>query len=257
MRTMWGALALLAGANLAGAAPRHAAGLVTAPATRVGLELIRTVCPQLPVPCDPASVTAWVRPGDTAGPLYLIDAQRPMLVALDAAEPARVDRARQWDFHAYVHSKPPVSDLGSPEPLRLQSALSPVGTAGWAVALVSHSRETYSGGWASFLVADFVPLDAPDRVLYAAVPFSCSKVVRACFSEREYRRSHHCQDESNGHLTIRVGQGDAGWTFMWHETDWPAHRSRTRQTTTHMLFRVAPGKTESSPDPAFCGGPAN
>ena len=247
---MFMALALLVGANLVVAAPRQPVTLKTAPAGRVGTELIRSVCPQLPVPCDPANVTAWVGTRDGTGPLYLIDAGRPMLVALDAAEPARTDLARQWDFREYVHSTPPVADGGSPEPLRIDPELYPVGITDWAVAIVSMSRENYSGGWASFHVADFVSLDAPAKALYKAVPFLCSKVIRACFSEREYRRSRHCHEENGGHLTIRFGEGEAGWRFMWHETHWPGNTPRRRQTSTHVPF------LPDNMDAAFCGGPS-
>ncbi|KQV94585.1 hypothetical protein [Rhizobacter sp. Root1221] len=250
-------LALLVGANLAAAAPRQAMPFKSAPAGRVAADLFRTVCPQLPVPCNPADVTAWVGVRDTAGPVYLIDASRPMLVALDAVEPSRADRARQWDFQDHMHSSPPSADGGSPEPLRIHPALYPVGAAGWAVAVVSERRAMYSGGGASFQVADFVPLEAPGKPAYAAVPFSCYQMIRACFYDREYRRSPHCHDESNGHLTIRFGEADARWTFVWHQTDWAAHEPKSKQVATQAPFRVAAGNTELPKDAAFCGGPVD
>ena len=121
--------------------------------------------------------------------------------------------------------------------------------------MISESREAYSGGGATFETADFVGLDAARTVLYGAVPFSCSKLVRACFTERDYQRSPHCHDEYAGSLTIRHTDGPGRWTFVWRETDWESNVPKSRATTTRVAFGVPPENTERTDVVSFCGGP--
>src|SRR5690606_9576597 len=88
---------------------------------------------------------------------------------------------------------------GEPEdgakPLEIHPALYPAGPGLWAVAVLTRGREGYSGGGAEFVTADFVRLEpeaaevGASQRLYASVPFSCSKIVRACFTEKEYKTS--------------------------------------------------------------------
>ncbi len=205
------------------------------------------------------------------GRLYLIDASRPWLATLDEREPTDATRARVWDFSAYRPSVPSAADAGTPPALRLHPALYPVGASGQAVAIVSSTREMYSGGGANFEFADFVALDAAGatsmkvaKVIYAAVPFACSKTVRACFSQREHKRSPHCTDDSEGHLTIGFGD-NAGvapaWSFRWHEQSWPANVARSRQQSTRSTFAVPAGPRDvangaAAESASFCGGPA-
>jgi hypothetical protein len=106
-------------------------------------------------------------------------------------------------------------------------ALYPAGPGTWAVALVSDLHESYSGGGATFSIADFVVLpdgaDAgPPTALYAGVTFSCSKLIRACFTEEDYRRrGDKCHDEFDGFLTLEyapsTSPGRYAWTAVWHE----------------------------------------
>ena len=98
-------------------------------------------------------------------------------------------------------------------------------------------------------------LDAVRTVAYGAVPFSCSKMVRACFSERDYARSTHCHDESIGSLSIRYPDRPGRWTFTWQETEWGAHSPQSSAATTRTRFEVPPGNTERPASVGFCGGP--
>jgi hypothetical protein len=175
-----------------------------------------------------------------------------MLVALDAAALEHVETAREWDFSGREHSQPPSADLGGePEPVALYPALYPVGERGLAVALISHSNEAYSGGGATFDYADFVTLEGTP--VFETVPFACSKMIRACFREEEYAKSSHCHDEWTGYLSIRYGAAGIQ-SFVWHETEWPAHQTTTQGDVTP--FRM----TATGPEPpipggvSFCGG---
>ncbi|WP_157782204.1 hypothetical protein [Piscinibacter gummiphilus] len=248
------ATALWAMAFGAVAAPREAVVLQPAPPTRVTAAQLASLCAALSTPCEPVETKAYVARGQGDGPMWLIDASRPMLVVLDAADPLRGNRATVWDFSEQPHTQEPRADGGKPPPLEIHPALYPVGDRGFAIALVSEVREMYSGGGASFRTADFVMLDTARTVAYGAVPFSCSKMVRACFSERDYARGH-CHDENSGALTIRYPDGEGRWTFQWRETEWPAFKPKSRETTERTTFQVAPGNTERPASVGFCGGP--
>lgn len=236
------------------AAPRAAVVLQPAPATRVTAAQLASLCAALATPCEPEQTKAYVARGQGDGPMWLIDASRPMLVVLDPADPLRGSRATVWDFAEQPHTHPPSADGGKAPPFEIHPALYPVGERGLAIALVSEVREMYSGGGASFRTADFIVLDATRTVAYGAVPFSCSKMVRACFSERDYARGH-CHDESSGALTIRYPDGEGRWTFQWRETEWPAFKPKSRETTARTAFEIAPGNQERPASVAFCGGP--
>jgi hypothetical protein len=97
--------------------------------------------------------------------------------------------------------------------------------------------------------------------LFAAVPFSCSKMVRACFSQEDYRKSPHCHGESSGFLTLKYASSAAGdfyqWTATWNETVWPAGVKKSAQTKKQTVAILKPGKPSVAPDTfPFCeGGP--
>lgn len=213
-----------------------------------------TICARLPTPCDPA--TSRVYTADARW--YLIDASKPMLVALDAKAPDNPGLARYWDFSAYHHTYAALADAESEEPWQLYPALYALDGGRYAAAVVATLREAYAGGGASFEIADFVALDGGKpgeafawKAVYATVPFACSKTVRACFSEQEHKSSKHCLEESSGYLTL---QASNPWTFIWHESDWPAHvdKARTQQQRQHFKPR---SDGQLPPEAPFCGGP--
>jgi hypothetical protein len=80
-------------------------------------------------------------------------------------------------------------------------------------------------------------------------------MVRACFSEKEYRTSPHCHDESTGSLRIAYAapskpSGDYGWSYTWRQSDWAAHKP-ARATRT----RVARFTDRGGDAAPFCDGP--
>lgn len=168
--------------------------------------------------------------------------------------PLAPDRpARQWDFSGYKHSNPPEE-----EPFAIYPALYRVDGTRFAVALVSRFAESYSGGGATFEMADFPILDeAGERgkytVAYAGVPFACNKTVRACFSARDEKNSATCHDETSGYLTLSYSPAPASWSFFWHETERPAHAS---QKSASIPFDVSPAAQayKLPPGVPFCGG---
>ena len=265
-------VAVVLAAGSAAAAGRTALALVPAAEARLPADSLAALCERLFSTCAPASTKAMVETSAPQGRLYLLDSDRPWLAALDEHAPTDATRARVWDFSAYRHTVLPSADAGKPAALHVYPALYPVGASGHAVAIVSSTREMYSGGGALFDVADFVELDASGatsatqaKVVYAAVPFACSKTVRTCFSEKDYQRSPHCSDDSAGHLTIGFDgtTGAApGWSFRWHEQSWPGNVAKAKQRWTRSAFAVPVGPREvgsgaAAQSASFCGGPAS
>lgn len=172
-----------------------------------------------------------------------------------------------WSFEKYpTPSKP--EGAGDPRMLDIHPALYPAAPDLWAIALLSATTESYSGGGANFTKADFVLLDpkasdvTEEQRLHAAIPFSCSKQVRACFSEKDYKKNMpRCHDESSGFLTLTYAASPTGklyeWTATWHETVWRAGTPKSAQTKTQTVAALVPGQDPAARDAfPFCdGGP--
>lgn len=179
--------------------------------------------------------------------------------------PGQWQLLNRWDFSKYL--LPPEEDGSGPRMIDIHPALYPAGFGLWAVAVLNSKTEGYSGGGAEFVMADFVTLDpevwdiGEQQRRFRAVPFSCSKTVRACFTEKEYKTSPHCQDESSGYLTLKFAMTPASrfydWTATWHETSWPAGVPRTGRIKTQTAAVLKPGKQAVAADTfPFCdGGP--
>ena len=76
----------------------------------------------------------------------------------------------------------------------------------YAVAVIDTFSEMYSGGGAGIERASFYELEGSgnERPLIKNYPFSFSRMIRACFSERDYETSKgKCHDEDSLSLDIR------------------------------------------------------
>ncbi|SFP16676.1 hypothetical protein SAMN05443579_10920 [Variovorax sp. PDC80] len=216
-----------------------------------------TLCALLSKSCS-AEELGLYRPRGSAEGEYVVLSVKPLAMA-------RVQRTadgswhlqRLHDFSAYQGT--PSKLGGGREPQRsLAPALYPLANGRWAVAVQSAFSDMYSGGGASFVVADFVPLEgdpATAKPAYEDIPFWCSQMIRACFSEKEYKTSPHCHDETSG--SLRIAYADAarpgaahGWSFSWTESEWPAHKPRSARRSGTTRFTAA--DTSAVP---FCGGP--
>jgi hypothetical protein len=180
--------------------------------------------------------------------------------------PGQWELLNRWSFEAYP-VRPAEGGAGDPRMIDIHPALYPAGFGLWAVALLDSRTEGYSGGGAQFVTADFVTLDpeaaevGEQQRLFRAVPFSCSKTVRACFSPKEHKTSPHCQDETSGFLTLKFATTTASrfheWTATWHQTSWPAGVPKTAQTKTQTTSALQSGKQAIAPGTfAFCEGGA-
>ncbi|RYX97844.1 MAG: hypothetical protein EOO28_01840 [Comamonadaceae bacterium] len=223
------------------------------------------VCALLPQPCDKDSLQLHRLRGaaQTAG--FTVLAEKPLAMA----EVSR-DASGAWklgklhDFTGYQHSGMPAESDGGADRTRmsLAPALYPIGPDRWAAGVLLTFREMYSGGGAGFTTADFVPLDEAvspgqksfKKPAHAGVAFSCSKMVRACFSEKDYKTSPHCHDETTGSLriTYKAGANAADpyrWEYLWRETEWPAGNPQSAARTTSNRFNDESGSAN------WCGGP--
>ena len=76
----------------------------------------------------------------------------------------------------------------------------------YAIAIIDTFSEMYSGGGAGIERASFYELEGSgnERPLIKNYPFSFSRMIRACFSEQDYKSSKgKCHDEDSLSLEIR------------------------------------------------------
>ncbi|WP_230530784.1 hypothetical protein [Microvirga roseola] len=186
------------------------------------------------------------------------------LAHLRMEAPAQWELLNRWSFaeHPFVSGQEDQVDG-----LKIHPALYPAGPNLWAVAVLKEETEGYAGGGAQFVTADFVALDpqvteiGDDQVLFGAVPFSCSKIVRACFTPQEYKTSPHCHAENKGFLTLTYKPSSGArlydWTATWHQVSWPAGAPKSARTTEKTVAALKVGKPALAPKtfPFCAGGP--
>lgn len=204
-------------------------------------------------------------PGDGPNDYYAILQSGPTLRTLSRDDARRWRVTAGWSLRDYRAT--PFGEAGDrSEPLRLFPALYPLGPGDWGVAVLNSRREMYSGGGAAVEVADFVSLKAiaaapqTTRPVYGGVPFSCSLMIRACFSEQDYKTSKHCHDETSGSLRIRYapappGAARHGWSFVWSQSDWPQDTPESKANHDVSPLDIPPGRMFDPKDAlGLCGG---
>jgi hypothetical protein len=214
------------------------------------------VCALLPQPCDAQALGLYRLRGAAASDFAVLSAEPLAMARIRRDKDTKAwQLERLHDFSAYVASMKKDAGTGMSETrLSLAPALYPLAEGQWAMAVLQTVSEMYSGGGASFSKADFVPLD-DTRPVHEGIPFSCSKMIRACFSEKEYKSSKHCHDESSGSLRIACGEaarpgGPYAWQYTWLQSEWPANTPASGTTTTRLHFTARTTERVS-----FCGGP--
>jgi hypothetical protein len=166
---------------------------------------------------------------------------------------------RTWNFGALA-----VDDgEGERSPRGVHPVLYPLGAGRFAMALLTRESTGYAGGGASWSWASFYELQdlsAPDDVvdgrlelLYAAVPFSCGKGIRACFTEEEYRGARRCQETWEGALQLRYKRadraGNLSWTAVWVETHIPGGTTATKREVTRTTIALSSPPTVQCTEP--------
>ena len=266
-----GALALVAAASgsLARVDPAPRAVVFT-PAKLTDTGWRSVACAAVEGGCEADDGAAKLYRAASLGPddYYAILLSGPTLLtlSLDADKHWRIKE--RWSLRDYAPTVDAYADAGDrADPPYLFPALYPLGPGDWGVALLRGHSEMYSGGGASVETADFVSLKAiaasapTAKPVYGGVPFSCSKMIRACFSEKDYKTSKHCHDESTGSLRIRYaaaapGASRHGWTFVWSEKDWPQDTLESKATREVSTIDIPPGGVFDTSNGAFpfCDG---
>lgn len=265
-------LSFTAGVSALAAAPLAAQVLVEVDAPeKIDARWTERLCRLLPQPCVKEALQLYQTRGAAPSAEFTVTSITPLAMAR-----VRHDAAGNWrlgnlfDFTGYTHSGLTDTASSSSEKSRLSlaPALYPLGPDRWAAAVLLTVNEMYSGGGAEFSQADFVALEEAHQPgpnsfttpAHAGIPFSCSKMVRACFSEKEYKTSPHCHEETSGSLRITyrvVGKpADAyRWDYLWRQTEWPAHQRPSATKTTSTRFTDQSASANESTNASWCGGP--
>lgn len=219
--------------------------------------------------CNAVDVPRLFERKTESGVEYYATMEGLSLARLVMKAPGQWQLLNLWNFADYPLVPRKDEAAGSYAQIDMHPALYPAGPDLWAIAVLKEQLESYSGGGAEFVTADFVTLDpkatkvTEQQRLFAAVPFSCTKSIRACFTEKEYKKSPHCNEESSGFLTLKYAPGTTGklyqWTATWNETLWPGNVPIAKQTMTKTAALLKSGEEAAALDAfPFCqGGPAD
>lgn len=117
----------------------------------------------------------------------------------------------KWDLSDYrpqtQHSRwANFGESDEPYSLSIFPKLFPVNEHDYSVAIIQRWFEGYSGGSLSEEVVDFLQLKKGGHYqqIFQNIPFSMERMIRACFSEEDYRMSHgQCHDEYQLSTQIR------------------------------------------------------
>jgi hypothetical protein len=194
---------------------------------------------------------------DRKGAGWLIDGEA-LTVSRVIQTKGRLDVVRTWDFGALK-----LDDAEARSSRSLHPVLYPLGNGRFAMALLTRESTGYAGGGASWIWASFYELrdfSAPDEVvdgrlelLYAAVPFSCNKAIRACFTEEEYRSAKRCQETWDGVLRLRYTRTDSTGALTlvaeWEERHAPGGMTKEKPDVTRTTISLSSPPTSQCTEP--------
>lgn len=180
----------------------------------------QSLCKQVPSSCN-----------DQNWQLYQVQQQAQSFYAISGLKLYQFNQnnkslalINQWDFskaepksvttHWTTDEDPGISDIR-----HLYPALFKISEQNYAIALIQSFRESYAGGAMTEEVADFFELQTDRRyqLQFSNIPFSVSRLIRACFSAEQYERAgdEHCHDEESLVLNIRY-QKPYQWQMKYH-----------------------------------------
>jgi hypothetical protein len=218
-------------------------------------ELASASCGSPDQPGDADEAPSLYRAKNDAPGTYYAILPGPQLLKVSFASAAGWKVVQQWDFSDYQPADRVEGD-GKPPPLRIYPALYPLGGERFAVAVLAGWSESYSGGGGGWENADFVELRPnggharTPRV--SKLPFSCSKQIRACFTEHDYQHSPHCSEDFDGSLRLRfvpgASAGNLDWIATWKESHWPGQEPQSKTGHTSVSVTLPAGR-----DPVAAG----
>ena len=202
---------------------------------------------------------------------YLFAKDQPFFIIVNHHQKKRWQLINIWKIQ--YPEKNPQDD----QQWAIYPALYPVSDNQDAIALTYHFSESYSGGGAGFELATIIPLEASTSVLDASqalidvMPFSCTALIRACFSQEDVDKSvdekgkNRCHDDSSGYLALKTQRassaGDHGyyqWRLTWYERFLKGASQepmkKTKQRVLVDLNSQSPKNCETFEKFNFCGG---
>ena len=232
--------------DIALATPIKAIALKEVSYTKNDLEY---VCHQLIKGCVGESGEVGIYTADNQN-FYLIDGAQ-QIVFLEKSPSYKVKTT--WNFEGYQHtSVEPQGAPGADVALSIYPALYPLNSNKMAVAIIKTEFETYSGGGRTYKTADFLELknNGSYSVALKSIPFYMDEMIRACFSEEEYRNNPHCHDESMSVLLIKYHDDKKlyyRWELRYTDTIWEQGVSeKMKRIKKHKPTFVIPYQQENN-----------
>lgn len=188
----------------------------------------KKICSTLKIQCG-QDISVWKKKNSTDSKLYLTD-ETPQLVELSKVD-KQYKLLNSWNFKNYQHhSKNSTDDELADFGTEVFPAFYPLNRQNYAIALVKHWGTSYSGGGRGEEIADFLMLESNGqfKTVLAEIPFYSYEMIRACFTEKDYKTSPHCHDESGSTLSIQfkdVGKPHYQWALNYIDFTWDASKS--------------------------------
>ena len=188
---------------------------------------LKKICADLNLTCSEGA-NLWKKKASQDGKVYLIDSTPQLIELIQDKKHYKVVNA--WNFKNYQHHNKnskdgELGDYGT----GIFPAFYPLNRQKFAIAIVKHWGTGYSGGGKGEQFADFVMLE-PKGVYKLAlpdVPFYSYEMIRACFSEKDYKTSPHCHDETGSSLSIQfkdIGKPYYQWALNYTDFTWEAFK---------------------------------
>ncbi|WP_349914248.1 hypothetical protein [Acinetobacter pittii] len=206
---------------------------------------IDLICKQLRQKCSGEAIL-W-KGKNTQDPVYYLIDESPQIVQVKKQN-NQYKVVDQWDFKDYQYNnKEPHTDDLAPDGLQIFPALYPLNKNEFAIAVVNKWFTGYSGGGRFEENADFIKLKPHGKYQVALkdIAFSSREMIRACFSEQDYKKSPHCHDEAWMILNIQfkdVGQPYYLWQLNYKNYSWEAFKSKKTITIEQSREEVMPFK---------------
>lgn len=188
---------------------------------------LKKICTDLSLTCSEGGAL-WKNKASNGGNVYLIDNTLQLIELVKDKNRYKVVDA--WNFKNYQHHNKSSEDgeLGD-YGVEIFPAFYPLNRQKFAIAIVQHWGTGYSGGGKGEQFADFVMLEPKGKyqLALADVSFYSYEMIRACFSEKDYKTSPHCHDESGSSLSIQfkdVGKPYYQWTMNYTDFTWEAFK---------------------------------
>ncbi|WP_226574324.1 hypothetical protein [Mangrovibacter yixingensis] len=196
-------------------------------------EHFAAICPGLLEDCGPESPLIVWRQAQAQDLFYAVTPQ--LEVKKIRSVPGGYQQEASWALAQYRHSNADDAyqhDGLTKGGLTLFPAIYQVSKTQRAIALIHSWSSAYDSGEREENYADFIVLEADGtwRTAFRNIPFSSTETIKACFTERDFARNTHCNDEK--WRTLKVTIQDTGaeyytWSFTMKTFHWPSFTAKS------------------------------